>query len=175
MTGRAPYVIGFAGYSGSGKTTLAAQVVERAGRHGLQVAVVKHDGHGHYREAEGTDSARYVEAGAQTVIVAGPGYTYKYEKAEPGAGLSEVLAGLSGYDLVVVEGFKKEPIPKLVLLRTEEQVLDRSLLDEYTVALVLSKNGNEAYPDAANRDIPILDIDDPDEVTAFVMRHFSYI
>ncbi|MEF3307298.1 molybdopterin-guanine dinucleotide biosynthesis protein B [Paenibacillus sp. GYB004] len=175
MTGRKPHVIGFAGYSGSGKTTLAVQVVDKISRHGLKVAVVKHDGHGHYREAEGTDSARYAATGAEAVIVAGPGYTYKYEKTGGGAGLRDALAGLDGFDLIVVEGFKKEPIPKLVLMRTEEQVRDGSLIDDHTVALVLKKSGDETYRAAGERNIPVLDIDDPDGVASFVLRRFSYI
>ncbi|WP_238403180.1 molybdopterin-guanine dinucleotide biosynthesis protein B [Paenibacillus mesophilus] len=168
-------VIGFAGFSDSGKTTLAVQVVGILRREGYRVAVIKHDAHGHYREVPGTDSSRYAEAGADAVVVVSQGRTIKYENLE-GAGLDDAIAGLTGYDLIIAEGFKSESHPKIVVFRNAEQAEAIQMIRPDIVAFAVKRNAetsaiamNPASP------VPVLDIDDPEAVAAFVLRHFSYI
>jgi molybdopterin-guanine dinucleotide biosynthesis protein B len=119
-------VIGFAGFSGSGKTTLATQVVGILRGRGVRVAVVKHDGHGHYKEAEGSDSAQYIVAGAQQVVVVSPGAVVTYE-ARVGMTLDEQLGRMVDCDVVLVEGFKGGTHAKIAVFRDAEQaeVLER--------------------------------------------------
>ncbi|PYI56463.1 molybdopterin-guanine dinucleotide biosynthesis protein B [Paenibacillus flagellatus] len=167
-------VVGFAGYSDSGKTTLAVRVVACLRRRGRRVAVVKHDAHGHYREAPGTDSARYIEeADADAVVVVSPGRTVRMEKTRSDAsGLSRELEKLSGYDLIVVEGFKTDSHPKIVVVRTtgQAEAIDASAPPVIAVA---AKKG-ERLPESAARhgSVPMLDIDDPESVAAFIERYF---
>jgi molybdopterin-guanine dinucleotide biosynthesis protein B len=166
-------VIGFAGYSDSGKTTLAVQVIGILRRAGYRVAVIKHDAHGHYREAAGTDSSRYAEAGADAVVVVSQGRTIKYETRE-NVGLSDAIAGLNGYDLIVVEGFKSESHPKIVVFRSAEQAEAISLTKSDIVAYAVKRNAETSGIARSTAHIPVLDIDDPEAVAAFVLRHFSY-
>lgn len=175
MTEHTTPVIGFAGFSNSGKTTLAVQVVGILRSAGYRVAVIKHDGHGHYRDEAGTDSARYAEAGADAVVVVSQGRTIKYENRE-GAGLSDAIAGLSGYDLIIAEGFKSESHPKIVVFRNAEQADAIRLTKPDIVAYAVKRNAEAsvmAMEQAAS--VPVLDIDDPEAVATFVLRHFSYI
>lgn len=81
------------------------------------MAAVKHVSHGYDMDREGKDSWRLRGAGADVVAVAGEGgYTvHRFDVASPG--LSDVLEGLKNVDVVVVEGFKREPGPKIELVR----------------------------------------------------------
>jgi molybdopterin-guanine dinucleotide biosynthesis protein B len=119
-------VIGFAGFSGSGKTTLATQVVGLLRGRGARVAVIKHDGHGHYKEAEGSDSALYISAGAAQVVVVSPDAVVTYE-ARSGVTLDEQLQRMGDFDVMLVEGFKGERHAKIAVFRNGEQaeVLNR--------------------------------------------------
>lgn len=113
-------VIGFAGYANSGKTTLIRRLTEYYEAGGMKVAVIKHDGHGHYKEVPDTDSAQFIQSGASASIVISPDAVRTYERRI--MSLSEVIEGLQNrYQLIIVEGFKREPHPKIALFRTREQ------------------------------------------------------
>ncbi|MEF3302614.1 molybdopterin-guanine dinucleotide biosynthesis protein B [Paenibacillus sp. GYB003] len=170
MNGRTTPIIGFAGYSDSGKTTLAVHAVRSLRRSGWKVAVIKHDGHDHYREPEGTDSGRYAEAGADAVVVVSRGRTVKIERTEPDAGLAEAASGLTGYDLIVVEGFKAEPHPKIVVFRDERQAeaLERAGPNVVAYATTDRMRTLRAYPNPDG--VSVLNVDEPDEVVDFIVR-----
>lgn len=174
MTERKVPVIGFAGFSDSGKTTLAVRVVGILRRAGYKVAVIKHDAHGHYREAAGTDSGKYAEAGADAVVVISPGSTYTYRRTDGAYGLSEAIAGLGGYDLIVVEGFKSEPHPKIVVFRNAEQAEVIRLTDRNIAAYAVNRPGIAPESPDIPGIVPVLDMDDPQAVADFVLRYFSY-
>jgi molybdopterin-guanine dinucleotide biosynthesis protein B len=175
VTERTAPVIGFAGFSDSGKTTLAVQVIGILRRAGYKVAVIKHDAHGHYREAAGTDSGRYAEAGADAVVVVSPGSVSTYRRTDRAYGLGEAIAGLHGYDLIVVEGFKSEPHPKIVVFRDAEQEEAVRLTDRNIAAYAVKRSATAAAINGNPGTIPVLDIDDPEAVADFVLRYFSYI
>jgi len=108
-------VLGICGWSNSGKTTLIEQVMPELGRRGLRVAVVKHDAHGVSLDKPGKDSDRFFQAGAD-VLLQGPGQeclrTHKTDQVR----LSHQLTSLAArYDLVLVEGHKSTPLPKIWL------------------------------------------------------------
>lgn len=109
-------VIGIAGWKKSGKTTLTVRLVAEFTRRGLKVATVKHAHHAFQIDEGETDSARHRRAGASEVaIVSGKRWAIVHELGEddPEPPLAEVLSWLSPADLVIVEGYKSEPIPKI--------------------------------------------------------------
>lgn len=111
-------VIGFAGWSGSGKTTLVTQVVAHLTAWGLDVAVVKHAHHMSDIDHPGKDSWRHRKAGARQVVVASPrrwAAIFEHESQEPT--LFELLSHLRPCALVLVEGYKREAIPKVEVWR----------------------------------------------------------
>src|SRR5690554_7726378 len=112
-------IFGIAGRSGSGKTTLIEAMLPLLQARGLTVNVIKHSHHDLQLEPPHKDSARFRQAGAQEVMVASP---YRYaivhelrERCEPK--LTEQLARLSPADLVLVEVFEHEAIPRLEVYR----------------------------------------------------------
>jgi molybdopterin-guanine dinucleotide biosynthesis adapter protein len=156
-------VIGFAGYSNSGKTTLIAKVAAHFEQKELRVAVIKHDAHGHYKEAAGSDSALFLGAGASASIVVSPHQTVlcKRETLQ----LEQVLQQLDGqYDLILIEGFKRETHPKIAIFRDEEQAGIVEAVTPPPIAWVT--------PDAAlaldKRQVPVFHPDDLLSICQFI-------
>jgi molybdopterin-guanine dinucleotide biosynthesis protein B len=112
-------VLGIAGWSGSGKTTLIAGLVPLLNQAGLAVSTIKHAHHGFDLDRPGKDSHRHREAGAREVLVAsGRRWALLHElREEPEPALPQLLARLEPVDLVLVEGFKSHPFPKLEVHR----------------------------------------------------------
>jgi molybdopterin-guanine dinucleotide biosynthesis protein B len=112
-------IIGLAGWSGSGKTTLVTKVIPVLVRRGLKVATVKHAHHEFNTDQPGKDSWQHRQAGASEVaIVSSRRWAIVHElgdEAEPP--LLDMLAKLSPVDLVIVEGFKRQSLPKLEVFR----------------------------------------------------------
>jgi molybdopterin-guanine dinucleotide biosynthesis adapter protein len=112
-------IIGLAGWSGSGKTTLVTNVIPVLVKRGLKVATVKHAHHEFDTDQPGKDSWMHRQAGASEVaIVSSRRWAIVHELGdEPEPPLGEVLAKLSPVDLVIVEGFRRHPHPKLEVYR----------------------------------------------------------
>jgi molybdopterin-guanine dinucleotide biosynthesis protein B len=116
--GRGLKVLGIVGWSGSGKTTLLVAVLPLLRARGLSVSTIKHAHHGFDMDRPGKDSHRHRSAGAHEVIVASARrwvLLHEAEAAEPA--LPDLLARLEPVDLVLVEGFKSHPFPKLEVFR----------------------------------------------------------
>lgn len=163
-------LLGFAAFSGTGKTTLLLNVLPILKRAGLRVAVIKHAHHTFDMDHPGKDSYRLRQAGADEMLVAGRcRVAWIRECAEPRdePSLTEALAVLDPQrlDLVLVEGFKHEPVPKIELHRP---ALGRPLLfpqDPHVVAL--ATDGDPLSADSG--DLPLLPINDPVAVAGFVL------
>src|SRR6266487_2824069 len=116
-------VIGLAGWSGSGKTTLLTRTIPLLQKQGLRVSVIKHAHHAFDVDVPGKDSWKHREAGAAEVLVSSTQrWALMHElrgAAEPR--LPELLAKLSPVDLVVVEGFKREPHRKIEVFRAANE------------------------------------------------------
>jgi molybdopterin-guanine dinucleotide biosynthesis protein B len=118
-------VFGIAGYSGSGKTTLLEKLIPQFTARGLKVSVIKHAHHGFDIDRPGKDSYRHREAGANEVLLScNDRWALMHERRNDGAmihdvTLDELIGRLAPCDLVLIEGFKQEPVPKLEVYRPE--------------------------------------------------------
>jgi molybdopterin-guanine dinucleotide biosynthesis adapter protein len=115
-----PPIIGIAGWKKSGKTTLAVRLVEEFTRRGLKVATVKHAHHDFQVDDGETDSARHRRAGAgQVAVVSGRRWAMVTElDGAPEPNFEEIVARLDPCDLIIVEGYKSAPIPKIEARRS---------------------------------------------------------
>lgn len=115
-----PQVFGVTGWKNSGKTRLVAGIVKELGGRGLVVSTVKHAHHGFDVDQPGTDSFAHREAGAKEVaLVSGKRWVLMHEMhngSEPQ--LDEILAKLEPCDVVIIEGFKAYPHPKIEVTRS---------------------------------------------------------
>lgn len=160
-------LVGFAGHSGAGKTTLLEQVIALLRSWGLRVAVIKHAHHHFEMDTPGKDSWRHRQAGAQEVLIASERrWALLHElgdEAQPG--LESLLRHLAPCDLVLVEGFKQEPIPKLEVWRAAEGSSRLSPNDPWIIALVT----DQPQPGL----LPCLDIQDPEAIARFLVQRFD--
>jgi len=112
-------LFGFAGWSGSGKTTLIEQLIPHFVAGGLTVSVVKHAHHEFDIDRPGKDSYRHREAGCTEVLITSAvRWALLHElRGDVELTLEAALGHLSPCDIVLVEGFKAAPIPKLEIYR----------------------------------------------------------
>ena len=121
MTTSRPKIFGIAGWKNSGKTGLAVRLVTEFTRRGYRISTIKHAHHDFDIDKVGADSFRHREAGAHEVtIVSGTRYAIMHElRGAPEPSFEEILARLAPCDLVLIEGYKHEPIPKIEARRLE--------------------------------------------------------
>jgi molybdopterin-guanine dinucleotide biosynthesis protein B len=111
----APKIFGIAGWKNSGKTGLAVRLVAEFTRRGYRISTIKHAHHDFDIDKVGADSFRHREAGAHEVaLVSGTRYAIMHEmRGAPEPAFEDILARLAPCDLVLIEGYKREPIPKI--------------------------------------------------------------
>ena len=160
-------IIGIAGYSGSGKTTLIEKVIPLLVAEGLRVSLVKHAHHEFDVDQPGKDSYRHRHAGCTEVLVSSSKRWALMHELRGGAEetLQELLKHLSPCDLVIVEGYKNEPIPKLEVHRRASPT---PLLypDDANVVAV-------ATDEPLETDLPQIDVDDAAAVCRFILKHLG--
>jgi molybdopterin-guanine dinucleotide biosynthesis protein B len=110
---------GIVGWSGSGKTTLIERVVPCLTALGLTVSLVKHAHRGFDLDRPGKDSFRHREAGCAEVLLASDErWALMHElRGQPAPALEHLLQHLTPVDVVLVEGFKTDDVPKLEVHR----------------------------------------------------------
>lgn len=115
--------ISLVGPSGSGKTELICRLLSWFGSQGLKIAVLKHS-HKSSLGDEGKDTGRFRRAGASTVALAAPGLLQITRVCPEDPPLPAVLEALSaGVDLILVEGYKSGPLPKIVVMASSKEPL----------------------------------------------------
>jgi molybdopterin-guanine dinucleotide biosynthesis protein B len=153
-------VIGFVGFSSSGKTTLITKVILILKQRGYQVAVIKHDAHGHYKEAPGTDSSKFMEQDADKIITVSPASIHIYEKRDA-PNLEEIITSITSMDYILIEGFKKEKHPQIAVFRDEAQRAILELLEAAPIAIATDRKDEDSL-------LPVLDLNDPEGVADFI-------
>ena len=158
-------VFGFAGYSGAGKTTLIEALIPRFTARGLRVSLIKHTHHNFDVDRPGKDSWRHREAGASEVmLVCDQRWAIMRElRGQPEPSLDEQLARLSPCDLVLVEGFKYTPIPKLEVHRPANG--KPFIWPENPDVVAVASDAALALPPQ----LKFLDLDDRDTIAAFIL------
>jgi molybdopterin-guanine dinucleotide biosynthesis protein B len=161
--------IGFIGYSNSGKTTLIEKLIPRLRAQGLSVSAIKNAHHGFDMDRPGKDSFRYREAGAgQVLISTTERWALLTETPAGHAALEDLLAQLAPCDLVIVEGFKSEGrIPRIEVRRSS--VTDPPIYPHDPNVIAVAADGPIDCP------LPVLDLNDPDKIAAFITQRLSLV
>jgi molybdopterin-guanine dinucleotide biosynthesis adapter protein len=159
-------IFGLAGWSGSGKTTLMTALIPEFLARGVSVSTVKHAHHDFDIDRPGKDSWRHREAGACEVLVASERrWALMHElRAAPEPPLDRLIAQMSPVDLILVEGFKRHPHPKIEICRP---ALGKPPLypdDPFVVAVA----ADEQLP---RLPVPWLPLSDPAAVARFIIDH----
>lgn len=170
-------LLGFAAWSGTGKTTLLCQLIPLLTARNIRVALVKHAHHDFDIDYPGKDSYKLRKAGAEQVVIASRQRIASIletpaKQAEPN--LEDALAAIEAtrFDLVLVEGFKLEPIPKIELHRVNTGKPYLFLNDEHIFALAQDDLSEDNLP--SNAAINILDLNDPAQIADFISDRYGY-
>lgn len=155
-------VYGVTGWKNTGKTTLTERLVAELVGQGLRVSTVKHAHHATEIDHPGRDSYRHRIAGAGQVIVASPVrwalMTELRGASEPP--LADLLAHLDPCDLVLIEGYKAAPHPKI---ETHRQAAGRDLLAPHNPTIrAIASDG------PLDTGLPRFDLDDVAGIAAFI-------
>ena len=146
-------IVSIVGFSGSGKTTLVEKLIPELIRRGLRVATIKHNRHGFEVDHEGKDSWRHRRAGATLTVLASPGKVAVMADTEGDPGLGELGERfIRDVDVILAEGFKKNPYPKIEVWR---RALGREFLSREDRALLAV-----AGDDPGGLTAPRFDLDD---------------
>ena len=158
-------IFGFAGWSGSGKTTLIERLIPLFAARGLAVSLIKHAHHSFDVDQPGKDSYRHRHAGAAEVLVTSSRrWVLMHElRGEEEPGLEQHVAHISPCDLLLVEGFKREAIPKLEVYRAQ---VGEPLLHPHDPNIVAVATDAPL----ATR-LPLLDLNAPDKIAEFIVQH----
>jgi molybdopterin-guanine dinucleotide biosynthesis protein B len=168
MTTALPPILGIAAYSGTGKTTLLTRVIPLLREQGLNVALVKHAHHNFEPDQPGKDSYELRKAGAGQVLVASHRLWALFR--EDGVDEEPVLGNLVQHldrrnlDLILVEGFKHESIPKIELHRPSMGLEPMYPTDDDIIAV--ASDGD--LPQSTK--LPVLDLNDVKSVAGFMAR-----
>jgi len=160
-------LLGIVGWSGAGKTTLIEAVLPHLMAAGLSVSTIKHAHKGFELDRPGKDSYRHQAAGAREVLLLGDrrfALLHEFGDAEPS--LDSLLAHMEPVDLVLIEGFRDHPIPKLEVYR---QALGLAPLWPTRPAIIAlatdaALEGSSSPPDAIAR----LDLNLPSQIAAWI-------
>jgi molybdopterin-guanine dinucleotide biosynthesis protein B len=157
-------IFGFAGWSGSGKTTLIEKLIPRFVGRGLRVSLIKHAHHTFDVDTPGKDSYRHRQAGASEILVTSSRrWVLMHElRGAHEPSFDEHVRHLSPCDLLLVEGFKFAPIPKLEVWRKEpgEPLLHPN--DPHIVAV--------ASDEKLDTKLPLLQLNDDAAISEFIVR-----
>jgi molybdopterin-guanine dinucleotide biosynthesis protein MobB len=159
-------VLGFAAFSGTGKTTLLEKLIPQLVERGIRIAMVKHAHHAFDIDKPGKDSHRLRKAGAQQMLIASSQrqalMTENPTPQEPR--LDELITrlDLETVDLVLVEGFKHVPFPKIELHR---EALGKTLLHPGDPAIIAVACDHPVDTGT----LPSLDINDTAAIATFIL------
>lgn len=162
-------IFGLSGHSGSGKTTLMVKLVPLLTAKGLTVSTIKQANAGFDADKPGKDSYLHREAGAKEVLVASAkrwALMHEY-RDEPEFTMEQLLARMSAVDLVLVEGFRQWPHPRIEVWR---QAVGKAPFfpDDARVVAVASPD----RPDGLDR--PLLDLDDAGGIAHFMLKNLGF-
>jgi molybdopterin-guanine dinucleotide biosynthesis protein B len=161
--------VAFTGPSNSGKTTLILKVARKLiHEHGKQVAIIKNDPKDKAQfDVPGKDSYKFSDTGAEVVVTSPTRTTFFSQRHKE---LDEIMAMLGDFDIVLVEGLKNLPLPRISVFR------NRLDTDYFPYMNALAVDGSVNVGDyALPENVALLDLNDPDDVIGWIFNHAKEI
>ena len=163
-------VFGIIGWKNSGKTGLTERLVDEISSRGFSVSTIKHAHHTFDIDQNGKDSFRHRVAGAQEVLLSSQSrWALIHElRNELEPSLKSLLHKLSPVDLVLVEGYKREPYLKLEAYRVENKKAPLALTGSDIIAIA----SDTAHPDV---DLPVFHLNRTSDIATFILTKVELI
>ena len=156
-------VISIVGRSDVGKTTLLEKLIRELKARGYRVATVKHDAHSFEIDRPGKDTWRHAQAGSDHVVIASPNRIAHIQRLERELTLPEIVATVTDADIVLTEGYKRGPAPKIEVSRAEK---GRELLCRREELIAI------ATDQRIEMDVPQFGLDDAAGLADLIARQF---
>jgi len=161
-----PPLIGIVGTSKVGKTTLIERLIPILKEKGIAVAVIKHHPHDFDIDIPGKDTHRLKAAGAKTTVISSPKKIAIVSDVKKEFLPNEIVSRfVDGVDLVIVEGYKKEKIPKIEIFRHKKDKNPVCADDAYLIAFVTDS--------CFKTDKPVFLLDEVQKIAEFIMNFIS--
>lgn len=161
---RPPALVGIVGWKNSGKTTLIERLIPLLSQRGLKVMTVKHTHHDLGPLMGSSDGERHARAGAlQTFVIAPDAWEISgCRQVGPPPALAELSPHIANADVVIVEGFKHAPIPKIELRRIAAGPQPALAFSDSRIVAVAADHAVETG------DLPLFALDDAGGIAAFI-------
>ena len=161
--------VAFTGPSNSGKTTLILNVARKLiHEHSLEVAIIKNDPKDKARfDVPGKDSYKFSDTGAEVIVTSPTRTTYFSQRSKE---LDELMAMFGRFDVLLVEGLKNLPLPRISIFREK---IDEAYFP-YMNALAIDESINlseYSVPD----DVSVLDLNDPENVIEWIFNNAKVV
>lgn len=159
-----PVIYQVVGYQNSGKTTFLLKLIEVLKNEGIKTVTIKHHGHGGRPTVPQKDSAKHLDAGAVAALVEGEGRLVLQADNSTWT-LNEQIRFMDFFrpDIILIEGHKMEPYPKLLILRDEN---DFSLIPKITnIKAVIIWNNDLKAGVREHLEVPLFHISEEIAVT----------
>jgi molybdopterin-guanine dinucleotide biosynthesis protein B len=160
-----PPIVSIVGNSGSGKTTFIEKLIPEITKHGLRVGTIKHDVHGFEIDKPGKDSWRHKQAGASTTVISSPYQIGMVRDVSHDHKPDELLPLFPDVDIILIEGYKHAPKPKLEIFRPEVTKEPLCKDDQHLLALISDANVDLGVPEFGTKDVQ--------GVANFLINHFK--
>jgi molybdopterin-guanine dinucleotide biosynthesis protein B len=162
-----PPIISFAGHSASGKTTFIEKLIPIFTQAGIHIAVIKHDVHGFEMDKPGKDTWRHKRAGAMATIISSASQIGMVLDTDHDHQPCELAPLVNTADLIIAEGFKKGPQPKIEVFRPEAtgDAAPLCLHDPQLIAVI--SNADIAL------NLPVFGLEDRQGVADFIIENFD--
>ena len=144
-------IVSIVGKSDSGKTTLLEKLIPELKRRGYRVATIKHDAHQFEIDHPGKDSYRHFHAGSDWTLIGSPAQLASVRRLERELTLDEIAADISGVDIILTEGYKRETKRRIEVSRRERST---ELISDPAELLAVAAD----HPVALN--VPVYDLND---------------
>lgn len=158
-------LLAIAAWSGTGKTTLLKRLIPELCALGLRPGLIKHTHHDMDVDKPGKDSYELRKAGAaQTIVASEQRWALMTETPEkPELDLTWLVSRMDASKLTcLVEGFKHEPVPKILLFRQNSgHRVEELVIDEHTIAV--------ASDVSIATSLPLLDLNDVPQIATFIV------
>lgn len=158
-----PIAVAFTGPSGSGKTTTILRIAQQL-KETYRLAIVKHDPSDKAQfDKEGKDSWKFSQTGAEVVVTSPTRTTYLSQQSRD---IEDIIKMLGKFDILLVEGLKTLPLPRIAIFRNEIDVNYFSCSD----AIAIDDSVNLSHYDIPNT-ITVLDLNDTQVIIDWIINH----
>ena len=159
-------ILAVCGVKNSGKTTLLEKITAHLSKEGIKIAVIKHDGRSFVPDRPGTDSFRLKAAGAYGAAVFSSQCFSIVKDTDPPVTEADLISFFPEADLILLEGFKNSPYPKIEIVR--RGVSRTPVSNPDGLLAVATDLPPEAFSGVLPAGVPLTDLNDADGICRLI-------